>query len=1202
MRPETQTMRSPSKKRWQPLRSGLVNLYRYDREEFHYENGRLLLRGNNGTGKSRILALQLPFLFDGEVSPQRLEPDADPSKRVEWNLLMGRYPDRTGYTWIEFGRSDEEGEHYLTLGCGLSAVEGQAGVRQWFFITSQRIGSNLDLVSDSKQVLGKDRLREKIGSNGQVFDAAGAYRRAVNEALFHLDGHRYASLVNLLIQLRRPQLTRRLEEHELSRALSEAMPPVSRAVIENVAEAFSNLQSDRSALDSSKAALSAVEQFLTVYRSYAEIAAKRRADRVLAAHEKYEAGMKEILTAEAECDRSLAELARLKTEMERLSVEEHALETEITAFQQGRQGTQTNDAYTLEQLHREANERRKDARYAAAELDDASRGRKAAEEGHVRFRTKMEQRKARLATAVDGAARAALSAGVESTHRGLFEALDLHAADEAALKQSRDAIDTCIQTQIEKTERAAKFNARLSFARNEVQRAGTEKDQITGLLNDARERLNKARADHQSAISSFLGAVSDWTAALTELPLPFDETFLGSVRAWCERPHGPNPFAVASRQALDELIQDFAEKRAYLKQLEKTCTEELAQVEADHERRPSIEARLDPILESLDELNRRESTLRGEAGATPPDDSVRNAYDYASAVWRHLDSVRGRIAEAEQSVTQKQQQAAEITEQRDRVVADLGIANWIDDLDALKEGIALYRLALSSLWAAVDSFQDAQGATERAWAQVEQEVARETRQKEIANRLERQAVAAEIARDAASQRAGASFAEILARVNHARKRVESLRVEEKEIRGRYHDTEVAVTRVDERLRNRTEMLNGQTDRRETAAVALRTFAATGLLDLAAADVDAKSLASSMTRTVEAAFELSSRLDSIDADDPAWERHQKLVPSEFTALMQALSAQNCQSSATFRDDVFVATAVFGGQERSMAELRQTLSDDVATRQRLLDARQREILENHLIGSVSSHLRNLLHAAEEQVREMNVELESRPMSTGMKLRFVWRLAEDAPPGMAEARQRLMQFTDAWSPADRHMLGAFLQQQIQAVCSDFEGASWQESLAEALDYRKWHQFVVERYQDGVWKRLTQRTYGTGSGGEKAVALTLPHFAAAAAFYRTASPQAPRLILLDEAFVGIDADMRAKCMGLIDTFDLDFMMTSEREWACYPTLPGVAIYQLSTRPGIDAVGLTRWVWNGRQRSLPRATAEEAQKSQDQSAYRASV
>jgi hypothetical protein len=125
------------------------------------------------------------------------------------------------------------------------------------------------------------------------------------------------------------------------------------------------------------------------------------------------------------------------------------------------------------------------------------------------------------------------------------------------------------------------------------------------------------------------------------------------------------------------------------------------------------------------------------------------------------------------------------------------------------------------------------------------------------------------------------------------------------------------------------------------------------------------------------------------------------------------------------------------------------------------------------------------------------------------------------------------------------------------------------------------VERQQDGVWRRLTRRTHGTGSGGEKAIALTIPQFAAAAAHYRTADPLAPRLILLDEAFVGIDKSMRAQCMGLLRAFDLDFVMTSEQEWGCYATLPGVAIYQLSTRPGIDAVGVTRWVWNGRERAL---------------------
>src|SRR5215467_79207 len=378
MQAETRTLPHPIRERWQPLRSGLVNLYRYDREEFHYENGRLLLRGNNGTGKSRVLALQLPFLLDCDVNPLRLEPDADPSKRIEWNLLMDRYPERTGYTWIEFGRCDEDGtEHHLTLGCGLSAVQGQSGVRQWFFITSQRIGKELELATSSNQVLGKDRLREKIGSAGEVFDSPGAYRRAVNEALFKLDDYRYASLINLLIQLRRPQLTRRLEEQELSRALSEALPPVSPAVIGVLADAFSNLESDRNQLQSSKTALSAVEQFLTEYRQYSQVAAKRRAGRVLAAHYEYESAVKEILTAESECDRSLAELARLKTEIQRLSVEEHALQAEIQAFQQN---SQVKDPQALEQAHREAKERRRDADAAASQLVEASRVRKACAE------------------------------------------------------------------------------------------------------------------------------------------------------------------------------------------------------------------------------------------------------------------------------------------------------------------------------------------------------------------------------------------------------------------------------------------------------------------------------------------------------------------------------------------------------------------------------------------------------------------------------------------------------------------------------------------------------------------------------------------------------------------------------------------------------------------------------------------------------
>ena len=58
---------APCSERWKPLRAGLVDMFYYDAEEFWFHDGRLLLRGNNGTGKSKVLALTLPFLLDGEL-------------------------------------------------------------------------------------------------------------------------------------------------------------------------------------------------------------------------------------------------------------------------------------------------------------------------------------------------------------------------------------------------------------------------------------------------------------------------------------------------------------------------------------------------------------------------------------------------------------------------------------------------------------------------------------------------------------------------------------------------------------------------------------------------------------------------------------------------------------------------------------------------------------------------------------------------------------------------------------------------------------------------------------------------------------------------------------------------------------------------------------------------------------------------------
>jgi uncharacterized protein YPO0396 len=239
---------------------------------------------------------------------------------------------------------------------------------------------------------------------------------------------------------------------------------------------------------------------------------------------------------------------------------------------------------------------------------------------------------------------------------------------------------------------------------------------------------------------------------------------------------------------------------------------------------------------------------------------------------------------------------------------------------------------------------------------------------------------------------------------------------------------------------------------------------------------------------------------------------------------------------------------------------------------------------LQSEIASQIQALMRAAQRQVQAINTELQRRPTSTGVRFRLLWQpLAEGqaAPAGLHTARERLLNtHADLWTSTERRAFGALLLQRIQdeRQQADAVGSNGGllEQLTRALDYRQWHQFRVERWQDGHWRKLS----GPASSGERALGLTVPLFAAVATFYQS-SPLAPRLMLLDEAFAGIDDAARAHCMGLVREFDLDFVITSEREWACYAELPGVAICQLQRREGIDAVHVSRWTWDGQARRM---------------------
>src|SRR5262249_5623712 len=124
--------------RWVPCRAGILNVWRYYDEVFEFHQGRLLLRGENGTGKSKALELLLPFLFDANLRANRLSTFGTGERTMHWNL-MGEGASgttRVGYVWLEF-RRDGAPEHWFCCGARLQASAHTTTVHPDFFTTSQ---------------------------------------------------------------------------------------------------------------------------------------------------------------------------------------------------------------------------------------------------------------------------------------------------------------------------------------------------------------------------------------------------------------------------------------------------------------------------------------------------------------------------------------------------------------------------------------------------------------------------------------------------------------------------------------------------------------------------------------------------------------------------------------------------------------------------------------------------------------------------------------------------------------------------------------------------------------------------------------------------------------------------------------------------------------------------------------------------------
>lgn len=330
--------------RWHANKIGLINFWYYDEQEFPFVRGRMLLRGSNGSGKSVTMQSVVPLLLDGNMSPERLDPFGSKDRKMSSYLLEedDTREERTAYLYLEFRREDSE--VYLTVGMGMRARKGKPLDKWYFGLTDgRRIGHDFLLYkeTDEKITLSRKELENRIGSGGQVFDRQADYMEYVNRQIFGFDTvDEYKEMIDLLIQLRTPKLSKDFKPSVINDILSDSLQPLSDDDLRPMSEAIENMDTMNMNLKSRQEAKQAAEKIDRVYDRYNRLVLLEKASKL----ERENEHLRQLRTA---AENRKAELQGCREKIGQLEQERNELDAKKDSMEKEKDSLNRSDAVHL---------------------------------------------------------------------------------------------------------------------------------------------------------------------------------------------------------------------------------------------------------------------------------------------------------------------------------------------------------------------------------------------------------------------------------------------------------------------------------------------------------------------------------------------------------------------------------------------------------------------------------------------------------------------------------------------------------------------------------------------------------------------------------------------------------------------------------------------------------------------------------------
>lgn len=586
--------RPPSPHRYRLHRAGIRNVWQYDHQEFSFGDGRMLLRGKNGAGKSKALEMLLPYLLDGDA--RALDATGTGRTTLAWLMLDGfAQTNRQGYLWLEFARTDEEGnDRHLTVGAAVRASQSTKTAKPFFFTTGLRVGEDLDL-APAGQPLPVDRLKSLVGPEN-VTDRAVEHRARVARDLFGLtDPARYRNLLHLLHRLRRPTIGDRIDSGGLVSVLAETLPALDDEVVEKVARSLDDLDSVRAYLGRLERTDRALRAFLTGYRGYLHGALRRRTDRASGELQRLTEHRRAAGDAAREAEALREREHELDGRIEALESEANAAETDLAALHASAGYRSLRELgekrATVTALHSAAGAAFKAVRQAHINEEEAGR-RLTAETG------RLGQELVELTTGHGELLRDAERAGMDPAHLGepvgtplapvapattaeltspegdfhLVRHSEVLAVDTENCTTALHAWDARLGAAQPVIRNRARYVTELGAliersdtAQRQADEADADRERLEEQVEHARARAARRREETVDEGAAYADAARAWTGELRGLTgLPLDDVLALIAHDETDGPlpaQTPDELADTARSAVDPWLADLGEER-----------------------------------------------------------------------------------------------------------------------------------------------------------------------------------------------------------------------------------------------------------------------------------------------------------------------------------------------------------------------------------------------------------------------------------------------------------------------------------------------------------------------------------------------------------------------------------------------------------------------------------------------------------------